>query len=75
MRRFLLAGLTVALAMQAGPVVARDYTDRGWDPADSGGKRLDFSTSKRKVGTRETDGTRWLIVRFSTMGVTGSIGG
>ena len=71
MRRFLLAGLTVALVAQGGPVVAREYLDSGWDPADSGGERLDISTSRRKVWTRETDGTRWLVVRFHTYGSNG----
>ena len=71
MRRLLLAGLTAALVAQGGPVAAREYTDSGWDPADSGGERLDISTSQRKVWTRESDGTSWLVVRFSSHGNNG----
>lgn len=69
MRRALIAVLTVALVVQAGPVLAdRDYTDFGWDPEDSGGGFLDIRTSQRKVWTSEVDGRRWLIVRFTSNG-------
>jgi hypothetical protein len=65
MRRAFLALLTVAIVMEAGPVLA--YRDVGLDPEDAGGGFLDIRRSVRATGTDDA-GRRWLRVGFRSNG-------
>jgi hypothetical protein len=65
MRRALIAVLTAALVVQAGPAFA--YRDVGTDPEDSGGGFLDFRRSVRATRTGH-EGRRWLSIRFVSYG-------